>query len=111
MSPVGGQGINIALRDALVAANHLVPVLTAGGDPAAIDAAARKVRDERWPEVVAVQTMQDRQAALLNRPDHRMNRLTVRLLPFLFRSGLLLWLQRKERRIMSEGVVPVRLVV
>src|SRR5262249_53446151 len=32
MSPVGGQGVNIALRDALVAANHLVPVLTVGGD-------------------------------------------------------------------------------
>ena len=27
MSPVGGQGINIALRDAVVAANHLVPLL------------------------------------------------------------------------------------
>src|SRR5438309_10825602 len=34
-----------------------------------------------------------------------------RLLPFLFRTGLLQWLQRKERRQMSEGVVPVRLVV
>src|SRR5207253_7390780 len=53
MSPTAGQGVNIALRDALVAANHLVPVLTAGGDPATIDAAARQVRDERWPEVVA----------------------------------------------------------
>ena len=35
----------------------------------------------------------------------------LRLLPFLFRTGLLLWLQHKERRQMSEGVVPVRLVV
>src|SRR5205085_12172170 len=43
MSPVGAQGVNIALRDALVAANHLCPVLTANGDPAAIDAAARRV--------------------------------------------------------------------
>ncbi|MGH7287746.1 MAG: FAD-dependent monooxygenase, partial [Myxococcota bacterium] len=32
MSPVGGQGLNVALRDAVVAANHLVPVLRAGGD-------------------------------------------------------------------------------
>jgi 2-polyprenyl-6-methoxyphenol hydroxylase-like FAD-dependent oxidoreductase len=111
MSPVGGQGINIALRDALVAANHLVPVLTAGADPVAIDSAARRVRDERWPEIVAVQKMQDKQAAPLNRPDHWINRLVFRLMPILFRSGLLLWLQRKERRIMSEGVVPVRLVV
>lgn len=27
MSPVGGQGVNLALRNALVAANHLCPVL------------------------------------------------------------------------------------
>src|SRR5262249_37384188 len=39
MSPVGGQGINIALRDALVAANHLVPVLTVGGDSSTLDTA------------------------------------------------------------------------
>src|SRR5262245_24715921 len=41
MSPNGGQGINMALRDALVAANHLCPVLTRGA--ADIDAAARQV--------------------------------------------------------------------
>lgn len=111
MSPVGGQGVNIALRDALVAANHLVPVLTASGDPSTIDAAARRVRDERWPEIVAVQQMQNNQGRALNHPDHWGSQLMFRLLPLLFRSGLLLWLQRKERRLMSVGVVPVRLVV
>jgi 2-polyprenyl-6-methoxyphenol hydroxylase-like FAD-dependent oxidoreductase len=111
MSPVGGLGINIALRDALVAANHLVPVLTAGGDPSALDAAARRVRDERWPEIVAFQKMQDDMARPMNQPDRWSSRLMLRLLPFLFRTGLLLWLQRKERRQMMDGVVPVRLVV
>jgi 2-polyprenyl-6-methoxyphenol hydroxylase-like FAD-dependent oxidoreductase len=111
MSPIGGQGINIALRDALVAANHLVPVLTAGADPAALDAAARRVRDERWPEVVTIQKMQDDQARMLNHPDRWSSRLMLRLLPLLVRTGLLLWLQRKERRQMMDGVVPVRLVV
>ncbi len=114
MSPSGGQGVNIALRDALVAANHLCPVLTAGGDPSAIDAAARRVRDERWPEIVAVQKVQDNQARVLNHPDRWSSRLLLRLLPCLFRTGLtglLLWLQRRERRQLSEGVLPVRLVV
>jgi 2-polyprenyl-6-methoxyphenol hydroxylase-like FAD-dependent oxidoreductase len=111
MSPVGGQGINIALRDALVAANHLVPVLTAGGDPSAIDAAARRVKDERWPEIETLQKTQDREARVLNHPDRWSSRLMFRLMPCLFRTGLLLWLQRKERRQLSEGVVPVRLVV
>src|SRR5262249_17204402 len=45
MSPIGGQGINMALRDALVAANHLCPVLTRGA-AADIDAAARRVAAE-----------------------------------------------------------------
>jgi 2-polyprenyl-6-methoxyphenol hydroxylase-like FAD-dependent oxidoreductase len=58
MSPVGGQRINVALRDALVAANHLCPVLAAGAGLSAIDAAARQVQDERWPEVVAGQRLQ-----------------------------------------------------
>ena len=104
MSPVGGQGVNIALRDALVAANHLCPVLTAGGDLAALDAAARRVRDERWPEIVAVQRMQQKQANLLFRNDSWKARLMQRLLPWLMRTGILQWLQRKEYRLMSEGV-------
>jgi 2-polyprenyl-6-methoxyphenol hydroxylase-like FAD-dependent oxidoreductase len=111
MSPVGGQGVNIALRDALVAANHLCPVLTTGGEPAAIDTATRKVRDERWPEIVAVQKMQEHQARTLFTPDRWGTRLVNRLLPFLVRTGLLQWLQRKEYRLMSDGAVPVRLVV
>lgn len=61
MSPVGAQGINVALRDAIVAANHLVPVLGAGvADPAAIDAACRRIQAERVPEVAAIQRIQAR---------------------------------------------------
>src|SRR5262249_20602862 len=110
MSPVGGQGVNIALRDALVAANHLCPVLAAGADPAAVDAAARRVQDERWPEIVTVQQIQHPEAARPNHPESWGSRLMFRLMPLLFRTGVLLWLQRKERRQLSEGVVPVRLV-
>jgi 2-polyprenyl-6-methoxyphenol hydroxylase-like FAD-dependent oxidoreductase len=60
MSPVGGQGINIALRDAVVAANHFVPLLLAGAAPAELDAAARAFQDERLQEVEPVQAMQRR---------------------------------------------------
>jgi 2-polyprenyl-6-methoxyphenol hydroxylase-like FAD-dependent oxidoreductase len=114
MSPVGGQGLNIALRDALVAANHLVPVLTAGGassaiDGGAIDAAARRVRDERWPEIVAVQEMQRKQARVLYHPDRWRTRLLNRLLPWLVRTGLVQRLQRKQFQVMSEGALEVRL--
>jgi 2-polyprenyl-6-methoxyphenol hydroxylase-like FAD-dependent oxidoreductase len=111
MSPVGGQGVNIALRDALVAANHLCPVLMAGGDPSALDAAAQRVQEERWPEIMTVQQMQQHQALMLFRLEGWWARLMFQLFPFLVRTGLLQWLNRKEYRVMSEGAVPVRLVV
>jgi 2-polyprenyl-6-methoxyphenol hydroxylase-like FAD-dependent oxidoreductase len=60
MSPVGAQGINIALRDAVVAANHFAPLLRAGGDPAGLDAAAADFRAERLVEVETVQDLQRR---------------------------------------------------
>jgi 2-polyprenyl-6-methoxyphenol hydroxylase-like FAD-dependent oxidoreductase len=111
MSPVGGQGVNIALRDALVAANHLCPVLCAGADHAAIDAAARRVQQERWPEIVAVQRMQEQQGRMLFSPDRWGVRLLHWMVPFLLRTGLLQRLYRTHYRQMSYGVVPVRLVV
>jgi 2-polyprenyl-6-methoxyphenol hydroxylase-like FAD-dependent oxidoreductase len=58
MSPVGGQGINIALRDIVVLANHLVPVLRAGDDAEAVDTALEAYTRERSPEVETVQGFQ-----------------------------------------------------
>jgi 2-polyprenyl-6-methoxyphenol hydroxylase-like FAD-dependent oxidoreductase len=60
MSPVGAQGINVALRDSVVAANQLVPVLRAGADDAALDAAAARVEAERGPEIDAIQALAKR---------------------------------------------------
>ena len=59
MSPVGAQGINIALRDAVVAANHIVPALQAGGGDA-LDHAAQAFAQERLVEVRTIQNMQAR---------------------------------------------------
>jgi 2-polyprenyl-6-methoxyphenol hydroxylase-like FAD-dependent oxidoreductase len=58
MSPVGGQGINVALRDAVVAANHLGRALAMHSDDATLDFAARNIQAERWPEIVKIQDMQ-----------------------------------------------------
>jgi len=68
MSPVGGQGLNLALRDALVAANHLVPVLRAGARPAALDAAAARVEAERRPEIEEIQALAAMPPRLVLRP-------------------------------------------
>lgn len=59
MSPVGGQGLNIALRDTIVAANHLVPVLSEPTlDSERLEAALRAIQAERMPEVRQIQRLQ-----------------------------------------------------
>ena len=62
MSPVRAQGINLALRDAIVAANHLVPVLREGAEPSVLDAACQAVQAEREPEIARAQKLQIREA-------------------------------------------------
>ncbi|TVQ09728.1 MAG: FAD-dependent oxidoreductase [Leptolyngbya sp. DLM2.Bin27] len=67
MSPVRAQGINLALRDVVVAANHLVPVLKIPGeaavDPTAIDSALGRIQAEREPEIVEAQQLQAHEAS------------------------------------------------
>jgi 2-polyprenyl-6-methoxyphenol hydroxylase-like FAD-dependent oxidoreductase len=58
MSPVGAQGLNIAIRDGVVAANHLVAVLSGDVTPAAVDSATRAIEAERLPEVRDTQRFQ-----------------------------------------------------
>lgn len=86
MSPVGGQGINMALRDAVVAANHLVPLLRRRELGAHLDAAARAIEAERRPEITAIQALQTKRGrAFFGGP--------FQLGPFL-RGWLSLWLVR-----------------
>jgi len=63
MSPIRAQGINMAVRDVIVAANHLVPLLQEAAEPTAIDAALPKIQAEREPEIMRVQQLQTQEAA------------------------------------------------
>jgi 2-polyprenyl-6-methoxyphenol hydroxylase-like FAD-dependent oxidoreductase len=108
MSPIGGQGLNLALRDALVAANHLCPVIAGGDDRAALDVAAQRIAEERMPEIAAMQEHQNRQAKMFFSSGLR-NRLVMRVLPFLLRSGLMRVLMGKRMRAFHHGVTAVRL--
>ena len=85
MSPVGAQGLNMAIRDAVVTANHLGPILRAGAEPTALDAAARAVQAERTNEIVTIQKLQARQPkVILN--NTWWTRLLLRSLPHLARG-------------------------
>jgi len=60
MSPVGGQGVNLALRDAIVAANHLSPLFEPGrsSSPLLVDQALKSIEKERMPEIEPIQRLQ-----------------------------------------------------
>ena len=58
MSPIRAQGINMALRDTIVAANHLVPLLQQPPNLAEIDAVLPQIQAEREPEIIQIQKLQ-----------------------------------------------------
>ena len=63
MGPVRAQGINMALRDALVAARRLLPLLSTSCSGAALDGVAAQIEAERRPEIISMQTLQAAEAA------------------------------------------------
>ncbi len=58
MSPVGAQGLNLAIRDAIVAANHLAPALKSEEGFSAIDSATTAIEKERRDEIERIQFLQ-----------------------------------------------------
>ena len=88
MSPVGAQGINMAIRDAVVAARHLGPVLSGDAAHADIDRAAAAVQAERSHEIRTIQKFQRRAPpVLLN--DFWWNRALLSILPRFARGEVL----------------------
>lgn len=55
MSPVGGVGINLAVQDAVAAANILAAPLAAGADP---DPLLHRVQERRWKPTAQMQALQ-----------------------------------------------------
>jgi 2-polyprenyl-6-methoxyphenol hydroxylase-like FAD-dependent oxidoreductase len=103
MSPVRAQGINMALRDALVASRLLAPVVaTATGGEAvqgAIDAQLSLVVGQRLPEIRWMQGLQAREASLGARLRQQgwLRRILASTAPW---SGLLArqrWIQQQHR--------------
>jgi 2-polyprenyl-6-methoxyphenol hydroxylase-like FAD-dependent oxidoreductase len=66
MSAIGGQGLSIAIRDAIVAANHVVRAHREGLEMD--DALCARVEAERRPEVEAMQAFQVRAGRINDAP-------------------------------------------
>ena len=111
MSPIRAQGINMAFRDAIVAANHLVPVLNKEVSGDRIDAVLPSIQREREPEIIRIQKLQAQemaQAELLHgSPFIRWGARTFT--PIIRPAIRASWLRRQKQ--LRQGVTKVRLVV
>lgn len=111
MSPIRAQGINLALRDVIVAANHLIPTLHQA-NAAALDQAAATIAAERLPEIKRAQTLQLREAR------GQMNERWKPLLIAIAKTtaplvGRYQWVQNawlKQQHPLRFGTVPVQLL-
>lgn len=114
MSPIRAQGINMALRDAIVAVNHLVPVLLAGADRppvrhAAIDATLPQIQNDRSPEIQRIQQLQAEETQLADRLRRNpVLRSLVSLSSPWFSLPLQQIWQRKQRSL-RQGTIDLRL--
>jgi 2-polyprenyl-6-methoxyphenol hydroxylase-like FAD-dependent oxidoreductase len=115
MSPLRAQGLNMALRDAVVAAALLAPALAGGGAAGeaevqrqALDAVLPRIEAARRPEIEAVQALQAEEAGraeLLRNPWLR--GMVAASAPL---SGPLLarrW--RASQRVLRDGLAPLGL--
>ncbi len=111
MSPIRAQGINMAFRDAIVTANHLVPLLTKPDiKPQEIDRLLPLIQQEREPEIIRIQKLQAQemaQAELLHRSGFV--RWGAKTFTAVIRPGIRAsWLRRQKQ--LRQGVTKVKLI-
>jgi 2-polyprenyl-6-methoxyphenol hydroxylase-like FAD-dependent oxidoreductase len=115
MSPIRAQGINMALRDVIVAANHLVPCLQQ--EPSSLtsslnlDRALPLIQAEREPEIIQMQRLQAAEIAQAKmlRSSALLRFGVSRLAPMIGSKIRQSWLKRQV--LLRQGVVHVELKV
>ena len=110
MNAVGGQGLNIALRDAVVCANHLVPLMNGNPSNVALDKAFDAIEKERISEVSQVQEIQSRPPKFITLSEFSVQ-LIVPILRFAFRFNFMNYLREAAIEKMSRGFNKVKLKV
>ncbi|MEP0873350.1 FAD-dependent monooxygenase [Trichocoleus desertorum AS-A10] len=111
MSPIRAQGINMALRDVIATANHLVPILREGAELAVIDATLLKIQGDREPEIIRVQQLQRQEAAQADLLEHSafLRWGASQFAPFLGPLVRYSWVKRQHQ--LRQGVAPLQLLV
>lgn len=85
MSPVGGQGLNLAIRDSIVAANHLIPALAKASNQNKLDEITKKIQAERSTEIETIQKLQSLPPKILFN-NTIWTRLLFRIVPLLIKD-------------------------
>jgi 2-polyprenyl-6-methoxyphenol hydroxylase-like FAD-dependent oxidoreductase len=111
MSPVRAQGINMALRDVIVAANYLVPLLSEKVDLEAIDRVLPIIQAEREPEIIKMQQLQKEESAQGEKliRNSLLRWTASRLAPLISKPIKHSWLDRQK--ILRQGITQVDLKV
>jgi 2-polyprenyl-6-methoxyphenol hydroxylase-like FAD-dependent oxidoreductase len=110
MNAVGGQGLNIALRDAVVCANHLVPLMDSNPSNSSLDKAFETIEKERIEEVTKVQEIQSRPPKFIAQ-NVLMVEIIVPILKLLFKFNFTDNLRKELIERMSRGFTEVKLKV
>ena len=110
MNAVGGQGLNIALRDAVVCANHLVPLMNGNPSNASLDGAFDAIEKERIDEVKQVQEIQSRPPKFITLSEFLVQ-LIVPILRLFFRFNFVNNITKELIERMSRGFSKVKLKV
>jgi 2-polyprenyl-6-methoxyphenol hydroxylase-like FAD-dependent oxidoreductase len=111
MNAVGGQGLNIALRDAVVCANYLLPLFkTKNTSDTDLDLAFKKIEKERLSELKQVQEIQSRppKFILINK---FLIDLIFPIIRFIFKFKIIKRIVDKEWVKISKGFTKVKLEV
>jgi 2-polyprenyl-6-methoxyphenol hydroxylase-like FAD-dependent oxidoreductase len=111
MSPVRAQGINLALRDVIVATNHLIPWLQAGANAEDMDAVLSHIQAEREPEIIRAQHLQEQEARQGEwlKGSAMLRSLVSQLAPLIRPGTRYSWVRRQQK--MRQGVTQVKLAV
>jgi 2-polyprenyl-6-methoxyphenol hydroxylase-like FAD-dependent oxidoreductase len=107
MSPIRAQGINMALRDVIVAANYLIPLLKNNSTPQAIDSILPLIQQARELEIIRIQQLQAQEIAqaeiLRNYP--LLRALVRQFIPLIRPLIRYSWLKRQHQ--LRQGVTQV----
>lgn len=109
MSPIRAQGINMALRDVIVAANYLISLSQEKADSKKIDSILPNIRRDRQPEIIKIQQLQNRELlqAKILRSSSLIRWGVKQFIPLLRFPIRYSWLRRQKQ--LRQGVASVRL--